>query len=127
MRNVKYQGGMTAVGWILLLALIITVSLPVMKIIPMYLNTLKITYAMKDLKSKISERGATIAPDEIKSLLLTLLDNKNLPEITADEIKVSQDIQGYQVHIEHEYKKKLAGHWYIVLMVDESFDLSLPK
>ena len=127
MRSLKQQQGMTAIGWILLLGLIIIISLPAMKIIPMYLNSLKITYTLKDLKSKLSERGETITPDEIKKLLLTLLDDKMLKEIIADEITVSQENQVCKVRIQHEYKKQIAGNWYIVLEINDIVNLSLPK
>lgn len=127
MRILKEQKGMTAVGWILLLGLIIAIAVPIMKVIPMGLNSLKITYTLKDLKSKLAARGETIAPDEIKKTLLTLLDKKMLEEITPDEITVSLENRTYKVRIEHEYKKQIAGHWYIILMVDDTIELSLPK
>jgi hypothetical protein len=37
MRILKKQNGMSAIGWLLLLGLIIAVSIPAMKIIPIYL------------------------------------------------------------------------------------------
>ncbi len=127
MHRLKNEQGMSAIGWILLLGLIITMAVPVMKIIPMYLNSMKINFALKDLKSKLSERGGTIAPDEVKKILVTLLDEKMLEDITADEITISFENQTYKIRIQHEYKKQIVGHLSVSLMADRSVELSLPR
>ena len=68
MRRFKQQQGMTAISWLLLLVWIITISLPTIKIVPMYINSLKISYALKMIESELFAKGKTITPEEIKNI-----------------------------------------------------------
>ena len=127
MRRFKQQQGMTAIGWLLLLVWIITISLPTIKIVPMYINSLKISYALKMIESELFAQGKTITPEEIKKFLLAHFDYRMLKEVTADEIMVSQGGHTYNVRIVHQLKEQMVGNWYIILIVDKSVDVPMTQ
>ena len=127
MRRLKQQDGMAMIGWILLLVLIIAFSVLVIKIVPIYSNSLQITSGLKALKTNQSIQLKPTTPEEIKKILLTELDYKGLKEVTTDEITVSQKDNAYNVRIKHQLKEQIVDNWYIVLIVDESVDVPLQK
>lgn len=127
MHRLKQQHGMTMIGWILFLALIIAISVPAIKIIPMYFNYLKVNNALKDLKTDLIILRKTATPAEIRKLLLTTFNDRILEEVTVDEITVSQGDHAYNVRIRHQFKEQMVGNWYIILIVDESVDVPMQQ
>ncbi|MBI3561351.1 MAG: DUF4845 domain-containing protein [Gammaproteobacteria bacterium] len=121
MYRLKQQRGMTAIGWLLVLAIIILASLIFIKLVPMYLNTFKITSALNSLKSDPMAQGKP--PSELKKLLLNRFNIDMLPDITADEITVTHGDRSYNVRVEHQFKEQMLGDLYVVLFVDESADV----
>lgn len=127
MRRLKQQDGMAMIGWLLLLALIITITVLAIKILPMYSNSLQISSELKTLKANQKLLIKKPTPEEIKKILLTDFDFDELKEITTDEITVSQGDNAYNVRIKHQLKKQIFGNWYIVLFIDEAVDLPIMK
>ena len=127
MRRFKQQQGMTAIGWLLLLVWIITILLPTVKIVPMYINSLKISYALEMIESELLTHGKTITPEEIKDFLLNHFEYKMLKEVTANEIMISQGDHTYNVRIVHQFKEQMMGNWYIILIVDKSVDVPMQQ
>jgi hypothetical protein len=121
----KQQKGMSAVGWLLLLALIIVIVIPGRKIIPIYINDLKITIALNNLSSDLGAQAGMTSPEKIKSDLLKRFELQHMPEITADEITVTQSLNNYHVRITHQYREKIIEDKYFTLSIDKSVDMPI--
>ena len=67
MRILNQQKGMSAIGWLLLLALIIIIAIPGKKIIPIYINYLKITVALNSLSSDLAAQADMTSSEKIKN------------------------------------------------------------
>ena len=92
----------------------------------MYINSLKISYALEMIESELYAKGKTITPEEIQKFLLDHFEYRMLKEVTANEIMVSQGGHTYNVRIVHQLKEQMVGNWYIILIVDKSVDVPIP-
>ena len=125
MRILNQQKGMSAIGWLLLLALIIIIAIPGKKIIPIYINYLKITVALNSLSSDLAAQADMTSSEKIKNDLLKRFKLQQMPEITADEITVTQSYDKYNVRITHQYKEQIMEDKYFTLNIDKSVDMPI--
>jgi hypothetical protein len=125
MHILKQQKGMSAVGWLLLLMLIIVIAIPGMKIIPIYINYLKITVALNGISSDFAVQADMITSEKIKNDLLKRFELQHMPEITADEITVTQLYDKYNVRIAHQYKEQIIEDKSFTLNIDKSVDVPI--
>ncbi len=125
MRSLKQQQGMTAIGWLIVLLLIVVIALLVIKIMPMYLNTFKVSSALNSLKTDVTVQGKSAL--EIKKMLINRFDIDMLQVITPDEIDVTRGDHAYNVHVGHEFKEPLITNLYITLVVDEAVDIPMQQ
>jgi len=101
----KKQDGMSTIGWILLIGFIIAVSIPGMKIMPIYINDLKIHNALNKMKSYTAVQTNLTNPAKIKKDLLDRFELQQMPEITPDEIIVTKSQDKFTIRITHQYKE----------------------
>ncbi len=121
MRSMAQQKGMTAIGWLFVLVLIVFLSLIPIKIVPLYLNAYKITSALSSLKADQMARGKQ--PHELRTLLLRRLDIDSLTDIKAQDIIITRQKDSYLVQVDYQIKQQLFGNMYVVVIFDESAEV----
>ncbi|MFZ1982648.1 MAG: hypothetical protein WAU61_15200 [Smithella sp.] len=122
-RIFRKQNGMSMVSWLLLLVLVIAISIPATKIAQIYINSLHISAALKDIKlNKLFQLNVN-DPKNIKTKLLRSLAILNVREVTPDEITVTNVDDKCIVRIQHHYKERILYDRYFTLDVDESVEL----
>ncbi len=121
MRSMAQQKGMTAIGWLFVLVLIVFFSLITIKIVPIYLNGYKITSALSSLKADQMARGKQ--PHELRTLLLRRLDIDSLTDIKAQDIIITRQKDAYLVQVDYQIKQQLFGNMYVVVIFDESAEV----
>jgi hypothetical protein len=122
MHILRNQNGMSMVSWILLLGLVIVISIPAVKIIHIYIKSSHIASTLKSIKSDTLFLNNAKNPESIKTKLLNSLAIVNVPEVTPDEITVT-NANKYIVRIKHSYREKILNDWYFTLDADESVDI----
>jgi hypothetical protein len=120
LRRLKQQKGMTAIGWLLTIGLIIAFSIPAMKIIPIYFSDIKVHNALKKLESDLAAQANIITAEKIKKDLLHRFELQNMPEITPDEVMVTQTNDEFIVRITHQYKERIIKDKYFIFNIDKS-------
>jgi len=116
---------MSTIGWILLIGFIIVASIVGMKIIPIYLNDLKIQNALNNMKSDIAAQTKLTNPVKIKQGLLGRFKIQQMPEITPDEITVTQLRDKFTIKITHQYKEHLFKERYFTLNIDKTVEVPI--
>ena len=117
MRSIKKQAGMTAIGWLIVLALVLGGFLLAITLIPMYIQSYEISSALKSLPEHEKVKGKT-ARDAITVFHKILSINQI--RIPADDIKVARVANGYTVSVNHELRKSIVGNLHVVLVVKDS-------
>lgn len=112
------QKGMTAIGWLLVLAIAAIFALVVIKLIPVYLDGYKIASSMDSLATDSSAHGKS--PGELKKMLLKRLDINMIYDIKAEDISITRDQGGYSVEIDYEPRIPMIGNLYVVVVFDKT-------
>ena len=125
MNILKKSQGMAVIGWLLFLALFISVLIIAIQIAKIYVNSYRITNTLNLFKTEMSIRTNVLNPDVIKEELLTRFKSDNIPEITADEITVTEVDKTYYIKIKHQLKEPVLKNLYLMQVVDESVNMPI--
>jgi hypothetical protein len=127
MRILKNQSGKSTVGWLIVLGVIFVIVVPGVKIVPVYLKDMKINDTLKKLETDVlkAQAESTITPDKIKIDLLNRLLAQDIPEITDDEITITETSDKYIVQVQHLFREKIVGNTYYTRNFDKTIEIPL--
>jgi len=120
--KINKQGGMTLIGFIVVLSFVIFLAFIGMKIGPIYMEYFSVVKAMEGVAE---ERGsADYTPFDIKVKIL----NRLYVSYSADNVK-EQNIKitranGVNVRVKYEVRKPVIGNLDVVAMFDKTVRLS---
>jgi len=120
--KINKQGGMTLIGFIVVLSFVIFLAFIGMKIGPIYMEYFSVVKAMEGVAE---ERGsANYTPFDIKVKIL----NRLYVSYSADNVK-EQNIKitranGVNVRVKYEVRKPVIGNLDVVAMFDKTVRLS---
>lgn len=109
---------MTAIGWLLVLALVVIFAIVALKLIPMYLDSFKVTSSLESLVNDPKAKGKT--GREIRKLLMKRLDINMVDDVHGEDITISRSREGTKIQVSYEARRSLFGNLYMVLVYDES-------
>ncbi len=111
------QAGITLIGLMFLVAVFGVVGLAVLKIVPLYLERMKITTVLDDVRTELAMGGNTV-----QSIRYALDSRLYIESVTVDrsEIDVVREGEGYTVRIDKELRAPFfADLWFVVVIDDE--------
>jgi Tfp pilus assembly major pilin PilA len=121
MQRPNKQKGMTAIGWLLVIAIVAIFALMLLKLMPVYLEGYKITSALDALATDASVRGKN--PNELKKVLLRRFDIDSIYDIKSDDINITRSSNGYSVEIDYEPRVSFIGNLYFVVVFDKTVEV----
>ena len=108
----RRQVGMTAIGFLLLASLFGIVGLGALKLVPVYLENMRMTRILDDLQDELEGSGRS--PVGIRNAL----DSRFIVEgirIPRDNIQIQQIREGYTVRVRYENRTPyIADIWFLV-------------
>jgi hypothetical protein len=109
----RRQAGITTLGFIILVAVFGIIGLGALKLTPMYLQNMRLSQVLDDLREELS--GTVASPASIRTALIKRLDVESL-SIPLDDVKISQGRNGYQVRVQYENRTPFfANIWFLVV------------
>jgi len=121
MTSMKKQRGMTAVGWLLVLVLIVVFTIVGLKLIPMYIDTYKVTASLDSLVDDPKAKGRPAV--EIRRLLMKRLDINMVSDVSAQDVSISRTRSGIIVEVDYEARRALFGNLFMVVVYNESVEI----
>ena len=121
MRSMKKQRGMTAVGWLLVLVLIVVFTIVGLKLIPMYMDSYKVTASLESLVDDPKAKGRPAV--EIRKLLMKRLDINMVSDVSAQDVSISRTRSGIIVEVDYEARRSLFGNLFMVVVYNESVEI----
>ncbi len=121
MQRPNKQTGMTAIGWLLVIAVVVIFALVALKLIPVYFEIYKIGASMESLVTDTAAHNKTAR--ELRTMLLKRLDINMIYDIKADDIGVTRSTNGYTVEIDYEPRVSLFGNLYFVVVYDKTVEV----
>ena len=118
----RRQGGLTLIGFLLVAAFVGFIGLAVIKIVPLYMQKMRIDTVLSDIKDELSTGGNT--PASIKNSLDDHFYIEALKDLTADEYKIERSTNGFTVTINREARAPFFADLYFVVVIDEQVEIS---
>lgn len=121
MNSIQHQKGITAVGWLVILALIGFFTLLGLKIIPVYLNALTVNSVLSGMEK---EPGmGSKSPAEILNILDKRLSVNMIGDIEKDEIFLDSAKDTYILEVEYEVRRSFIGNIDLVMHFNQRADI----
>ena len=121
MMSAARQKGMTPIGWVLVMALIVVVTLIVLKLFPIYMDGMKVSSILSDMRE---EPGlATKTPNEIRVTFFKRLEINLIRSVRPDDLYIERDGNTYSVEVEYEVRENLIGNLDVVASFNKKVTL----
>ena len=111
MRSMTRQKGMTAIGWLIVLALIGFFVLLTLRMVPAYLEYQKVASSL----SSIEKESGFSSPGEIRRLLERRFDINYVTAITVQDVVIKPSGNGFSVTASYEASEHIVGNVYVVM------------
>lgn len=120
--KMQKQSGMSLIGFIFVLAMVIFISYLGMRIVPIYLEYYSVVNAMDGVAE---ERGsARLSPFDIRVKVLNRLYVSYSENVKESHIKLNRTTQGVNLRIAYEVRTPVLGNLDVIAKFDRQVTLS---
>jgi hypothetical protein len=113
----RKQRGVTMIGWVIILSLIIGGALMFMKIFPIYSRNFSVQSSLK-VVAKQSDI-ASQSPAKIVENVMKQFNVNSIYNFDKTDIKVQKTRNGVEIRAEYEVRENIAGNLDVVVSFDE--------
>jgi hypothetical protein len=114
------QGGMTALGFVILAVLVGIVGLAVLKLTPMYIKNMRMSQILDDVETELGGQGST--PVTIRQEFGKRFAIEDI-SLGTDVVKITQSKNGYSVRIQYEERAPYVADIYLVVAFDKQVEI----
>ena len=114
------QAGMTALGFLILAALVGVVGLAVLKVTPMYLKKMRMDSILTDIEQEMSGQSPT--PATIRNALERRFSVEDI-RLSADELKITQSKNGFTLRVMYEARASYVADIYLLIAYDKQVEI----
>ncbi len=108
----RTQGGMTLIGFIIVLAVVGVFVYTGMKLIPMYSEYYSVKRALSEMSTDAAIESAD--PATIRSLFFRRLYVSYAENVKQDDFKIARKDAGWEITVDYEVRKPLIGNLDVV-------------
>lgn len=119
------QTGMTAIGWLGVIALILMFVLLTLKLLPIYLDGFKVGSVLSDIKNEPDV--ANMTPVMITRTIMKRLDINMVDDVSKDDIYFDSVGKKRTVEIDYEVRKNLVGNVDLVVHFQKTVTIPTPE
>ena len=120
MRSRTNQRGMTAIGWLMVLALIGFFVLLALRMVPAYLEFYKVVSTL----NSIEEESGFSSPREIRELLERRFEISYVNTITPADVIIKPMGNTYTVTASYEQREHVVANIYVVMDFEKQVDVN---
>ncbi len=121
MNTPKKQSGVTAIGWLVILTLIVFLALIIMRLAPMYIENFSVKTSLKSLQNEplITEKPKA----EVMKLLTRRLEINDADSVKRSHIDIERSAGVLKIRIQYERRDPLIGNLDVVGKFDERLEI----
>ena len=101
------QYGMTYAGMLLLMIFIAVIAIVVIKVMPLYMENLKVESSLKSLAEEARNSQSSMVPAVLEKHLLSRLAVNDVDHVTRDDIKITKEGNKTVINISYEARVPL--------------------
>jgi hypothetical protein len=114
------QAGMTALGFLILAALVGVVGLAALKVTPMYIKKMRMDTILTDIEKEMS--GESPTPAGIRNALQRRFSVEDI-RLNEDELKITQSKNGFTLRVMYEARASYVADIYLVVAYDKQVEI----
>ena len=116
----RTKRGVTAIGFLILAALFGAIGLAALKIVPLYLERMRLETLLDDVNREFAGGGRT--PVAIRDAVNNRLIAEGI-RLPKEDIEISQSGNGYTLRIHKEGRAKYFGDLWFVVVFDKQVEI----
>jgi hypothetical protein len=117
----RQQQGITAIGFVILACFLGLFVFAFLRLTPIYLEHMKITSILNDVKAELDGTKPTIA--QIKSAINKRMDIEMVRGKDARNFKIAKSDTGYSVAAKYDSKSKYVANIYLLVEYDKTVEI----
>ena len=118
----RNQQGITAIGLIMVLAILGLISFAVIQMVPVYLENMKIVQVLKQTKSDLD--GQNASADDIRTALDKRVNIEGLYDVNArKDFEIKRSGNGFTVAMAYERRRAYVANVYLLAVFDNSVEI----
>ena len=106
-KSLKLQGGMTGIGWMIVISLIAFFAYTIILLVPIYLENHSITSVVSDLADGDEKYSSA---SELRKTINKRFDINMTTSVKAADISISRDANVFLVGIDYEVREPFLGN-----------------
>lgn len=116
------QGGLSAIGFIIILLMIAFITMIALKLLPIYFENFKINSALRSLKEEpgISEKSNA----DIQNIMARRFNIDNIDRVKPGQIKVKRERSGMTIGVDYEVRDNFIGNIDVVVSFKDDIEIS---
>jgi hypothetical protein len=115
------QRGITAIGFIVMAAIVGVIGFAGLKLTPIYLNQMKVASVLKDVKLNLDGQDTTVRL--IRAAIDKRLNIEMIDEPALQDFEISKAEGGYKVRVNFESRANYLGNLYLVVVFSDSVEI----
>jgi Tfp pilus assembly major pilin PilA len=116
------QQGITAIGFIILAAIIGLFGFAGLKLVPVYLENMKVTTLLEDISGDLEGEAPTAT--KIRSAIGKRLNIEMIYNLKTQDFEVSKTSAGFRVRAKYESRVSFLGNLYLVAVFDDAVEIN---
>ena len=116
------QQGITAISFIIAAIFVGTFAFAGLKVIPFYLEEMKVISILGDVKRDLDGNSSSIA--EIRTAIGKRLDIEMVTGIKTQDFTIKKSPKGYTVQAKYENRAPYIANLYLVVVCDETVEIN---
>ena len=118
------QKGMTLIGWIGVLAILLVLALAALRLLPVYMQYFRIDSVMRDLPLQMKSESK-VSQKAIKDYVGKRFDIESINVIQPDDVKIVLNTDDYTVKVEYDHKVPYVAN--VSFLVSFSKEVKVPR
>jgi len=116
------QAGITLIGFLIMAAVCGMLGLAVLKIMPLYLEKMRVGAVLEDLQTELAAGGGNTVQG-IRLALESRFYVENLRILSTDELEIVREGEGYTVNVDRESRAPFFADLHFVVVIDEQIEI----
>ncbi len=117
------QRGMTAIGWLFVIAMIVMVMMTVIKLAPAYISQFNVASVLSSMKS---EPGiGTMTAGEVTHTIMKRLDINMVTDVQAGDIYITQQSNNRIIEIDYQVQRNLIANVDVLIKFNNRIEVPL--
>jgi len=115
------QRGMTAIGFLIIAALVSVVGFGALRLTPIYLEHMKIVSVLEDIKSELDGQNTSVAL--IRSAIGKRLNVEMVTALKKQDFVIKKSEMGYSVRAQYDSEAPYFGDIYLLVRFNKAVEI----